>query len=36
MHALTKDVRWTAEQISRELGWEAPPASVRKIDPKAA
>jgi DNA-binding IclR family transcriptional regulator len=36
MQALTKEVRWTAEQISRELGWEAPPASVRKINPKAA
>ena len=21
MQALTEDVRWTAEQISRELGW---------------
>ena len=36
MQALTKDVRRTAEQISRELGWEGPPTSVRKIDPKAA
>ncbi|MGC1378877.1 MAG: IclR family transcriptional regulator [Anaerolineales bacterium] len=36
MQALTKEVRWTAEQISRELGWEAPAVSVRKINPKAA
>jgi DNA-binding IclR family transcriptional regulator len=36
MQALAKDVRWTADQISRELGWEGPPASVRKINPKAA
>ena len=36
MQALTKDVRRTAELISRELGWEGPPASVRKIVPKAA
>jgi DNA-binding IclR family transcriptional regulator len=36
MQALTEDVRWTAEQISRELGWEGPPASARKINPKAA
>jgi len=24
MEALARDVRWAAEQISRELGWEAP------------
>ena len=34
MQALTKDVRRTAEQISRELGWEGSPAG--KINPKAA
>ena len=26
MQSLAGQVRWTAEQISRELGWEAPPA----------
>jgi DNA-binding IclR family transcriptional regulator len=36
MQALTKDVRWAAEQISRELGWEGPAGLVRKVDPKAA
>lgn len=36
MQALTKDVLWAAEKISRELGWEAPSAPVRKIDQKAA
>jgi DNA-binding IclR family transcriptional regulator len=36
MQALTKGVRGAAEQISRELGWEGPSASVRKINPKAA
>lgn len=36
MQALTHDVRWTAEQISRELGWGALPASVKKLNPKAA
>jgi DNA-binding IclR family transcriptional regulator len=36
MQALTEDVRRTAEQISRELGWEGPPAFARKINPKAA
>ena len=36
MQALTKDVLWAAEQISRELGWGVPSASVRKIDQMAA
>ena len=36
MQALTKDVNWAAEQISRELGWEGPAGLVRKVDPKAA
>ncbi|HWA68505.1 MAG TPA: IclR family transcriptional regulator [Rhizomicrobium sp.] len=36
MQALAQDVRWTAEQISRELGWEGPAASVRKIAPNTA
>jgi len=26
MQILAGQVRWTADQISRELGWEAPPA----------
>jgi hypothetical protein len=29
-------VRWTAEQISRELGWEAPPVPAGKLNSKAA
>jgi DNA-binding IclR family transcriptional regulator len=36
MQALTKDVLRAAQQISRELGWEGPSASVRKVDSKAA
>jgi DNA-binding IclR family transcriptional regulator len=36
MQALAREVRWTADQISRELGWEGPPVPVRKINPKAA
>jgi len=36
MQALAQEVRWAAQQISRELGWEGPPASFRKINPKAA
>jgi DNA-binding IclR family transcriptional regulator len=34
MQALTKDVCWTAEQISRELGWES--SAAGKTNPKAA
>ncbi|HKB96540.1 MAG TPA: IclR family transcriptional regulator [Rhizomicrobium sp.] len=34
MQALAKDVRRTAEQISRELGWEG--SAVGKTNPKAA
>lgn len=34
MQALAKDVRRTAEQISRELGWEG--SAAGKINPKAA
>jgi DNA-binding IclR family transcriptional regulator len=34
MQALAKDVRRTAEQISRELGWEG--STAGKINPKAA
>ena len=36
MQALAKEVRLTADQISSELGWEGPPSSVRKINPRAA
>ena len=36
MQALIDDVRGAAEQISRELGWEAPEAPVRKKSRKAA
>jgi DNA-binding IclR family transcriptional regulator len=36
MQALAKEVRWAAEQISRELGWDGPAISVRKVNPKAA
>jgi DNA-binding IclR family transcriptional regulator len=36
MQALATEVRWTADQISHELGWEGPPVPVRKINPKAA
>jgi len=36
MQTLTKDVRRTAELISRELGWEGSTASAQKIAPKAA
>ena len=34
MQTLVGQVRWTAEQISRELGWDAPPVPAGK--PKAA
>jgi DNA-binding IclR family transcriptional regulator len=30
MQALAKEVRWTADQISRELGWESPSVSAGK------
>jgi DNA-binding IclR family transcriptional regulator len=30
MQALAKEVRWTADQISRELGWEGPSVSAGK------
>jgi DNA-binding IclR family transcriptional regulator len=36
MQALAKDVRWTADQISRDLGWEIPPVLQRKIKTRAA
>jgi len=36
MQALAKEVRRTALQISRDLGWEVPPVPVRKISRKAA
>jgi DNA-binding IclR family transcriptional regulator len=36
MQALAKEVRWTAEQISRELGWESPSVPTRKTNRKAA
>jgi DNA-binding IclR family transcriptional regulator len=36
MQTLAGQVRWTAEQISRELGWEAPPVPDGKPNSKAA
>ena len=36
MQALIEDVRWTAGQISRELGWEASEAPARKKNRQAA
>jgi DNA-binding IclR family transcriptional regulator len=36
MQTLVGQVRWTAEQISRELGWEAPPVPAGKLNSKAA
>ena len=35
METLVGQVRWTADQISRELGWEAPPIP-KKVNAKAA
>jgi DNA-binding IclR family transcriptional regulator len=36
MQTLVGQVRWTAEQISRELGWEGSPLPAKKISAKAA
>ena len=36
MQTLAGQVRWTAEQISRELGWDAPPVPAGKLNSKAA
>lgn len=36
MQALTDDVRWTAEQISRELGWEGASISAGSKSPRKA
>ena len=36
MQALIDDVRGTAEQISRELGWETPEAAPKKKSRQAA
>jgi len=36
MQTLVGQVRWTAEQISRELGWDAPPVPAGKPNSKAA
>jgi len=36
MQTLVGQVRWTAEQISRELGWDAPPVPAGKLNSKAA
>ena len=36
MQALANEVSWSAQQISRELGWEGPAVTVRKIKSKAA